>query len=67
MSARCAFVLLALLAASGACAQAVRINELRPMTHPADTGWVELYNADMRSVDLVGLQLVRGSYRITLP
>lgn len=67
MSARRAPVLLAVLAAAGVRGQAVRINELRPMTHPADTGWVELFNADARPVDLVGLQLVRGSYRITLP
>ena len=67
MSARHAPVLLALLAASGAFAQAVRINELRPMTHPADSGWVELFNGDDRPVDLAGLQLVNGSYRIILP
>lgn len=64
---RATLILFALAAALGVRAQAVRINELRPMAHPRDTGWVELLNADVRPVDLAGLQLVRGSYRITLP
>lgn len=70
MSRRCAplvLVLLALHATSPARGQQVRINELYPMVHPRDSGWVELFNAGERPVDLAGLQLVRGGYRSTLP
>ncbi len=47
-------------------AQAVRINEVLPMVHPADSGWVELFNADTVPVDLHGMLLVREPFRVVL-
>lgn len=60
-------MLLAWCSVPDASAQAVRINEVLPMVHPADSGWVELYNADPLPVDLQGMLLVRDHYRVTLP